>query len=218
MLKAVIFDMDGLMVDTEVISFQCYKDIIESYHFPFTLDEYIQSYPGRPLHTSIQFIKEHYQLDFQVEEKIQLFKSLEEKYMKKDGVQLKKGLLPLLQYLQDHHIQTIVATSSIRERADQILNSHNIMKYFDDIVCGNEVKNGKPFPDIFLKACEKLDVQTCNALVLEDSEAGIQAAYDAQIPVICIPDMKYPHEKCIQKVEHIYTSLEDVISYLENHI
>lgn len=91
MLKAVIFDMDGLMVDTEVISFQCYKDIIESYHFPFTLDEYIQSYPGRPLHTSIQFIKEHYQLDFQVEEKIQLFKSLEEKYMKKDGVQLKKG-------------------------------------------------------------------------------------------------------------------------------
>ena len=83
------------------------------------------------------------------------------------------------------------------------------------MVFGNEIKRGKPFPDIFLKACEKLEVNVDQALVLEDSEAGIQAAYDAHILVICIPDMKYPQEKYINKTTKIYQSLKDVIDYLE---
>ena len=216
MLKAVIFDMDGLMVDTEMISFQCFRDIIESYGISFTKEEYIKSYPGRSLKTSIQYIKEHYHLDYNVDEKMDLFKTLEQKYMLQDGVELKSGLVSLLEYLKEHHYQTIVATSSHYDRASQIINSHNLMPYFDDIVCGPEVKHGKPFPDIFLKACEKLNVKVNEALVLEDSEAGIQTAYDAHIPVICIPDMKYPHDEYIKKVEKIYSSLEDVISYIEN--
>ncbi|MFQ9372576.1 MAG: HAD family hydrolase [Faecalibacillus intestinalis] len=88
------------------------------------------------------------------------------------------------------------------------------MKYFNGIVCGSEVEHGKPAPDIFLKACDKLNVEPEEALVLEDSEAGIQAASEAKISVICIPDMKFPQEKYL-KVEHVYDSLEDVVSYLE---
>ena len=73
----------------------------------------------------------------------------------------------------------------------------------------------KKFIVIFLKACDKLNVEPEEALVLEDSEAGIQAASEAKISVICIPDMKFPQEKYLKKVEHVYDSLEDVISYLE---
>lgn len=216
MLKAIIFDMDGLMIDSELISYQCFQEIIKSYGISFTKEEYIQSYPGRSLHTSMKYIKDHYQLNFDIEKEVELFKELEEKYIKKDGVALKKGLIPLLQYLKSHQYKTIIATSSIKERAEKLLNQHDVMKYFDDIVCGSEVKRGKPFPDIFLKACEKLGVEPHEALVLEDSEAGIQAAYDAHIAVICIPDMKLPHDQYVKKVVNVYSSLEDVIPYLEN--
>lgn len=215
-MKAIIFDMDGLMVDTEIISYKCYRDVIESYGYPFTKDDYVKEYPGRSLLTSVKFIKERYQLDFDVNEKVNEFHALEEKYMKIDGVRLKDGLVELLQYLKNHQYKTIVATSSIKSRAERILNDHNIMSYFDDIVCGSEVKRGKPFPDIFLEACKRLEVAPNEALVLEDSEAGIQAAFDANIKVICIPDLKYPHDTYIEKVETIYESLHDVIPYLKN--
>ena len=66
-----------------------------------------------------------------------------------------------------------------------------------------------------MKACEKLNIQANEALVLEDSEAGIQAAYDAGIPVICIPDLKYPQQEYIDKTEAVLQSLKDVISYIQ---
>lgn len=216
MIKAIIFDMDGLMVDTEVISYQCYKEIIESYGFDFHKADYVKDYPGKPLRASIEFIKDKYHLDYDNQEKIEIFHQLENQYINNNGVELKKGLIELLEYLKENHYQTIVATSSHKDRAERILNQHNVLQYIDDIVCGDEVKRGKPFPDIFLKACEKLHVSHQEALVLEDSEAGIQAAYDAHIPVICIPDMKHPSDEYVKKVEHVYDSLNDIISYLKH--
>lgn len=127
----------------------------------------------------------------------------------------KKGLDELLQYLKSHNYKTIVATSSGRERVDEILKNAQLTQYFDDSICGDEVTHGKPNPEIFLTACHKLGVQPEEALVLEDSEAGIQAAYDGHIDVICVPDMKYPEEKYVQMITKIVKSLDDVIDYLE---
>lgn len=81
---------------------------------------------------------------------------------------------------------------------------------FDDFVFGSEGKRGKPYPDIFLKACEKLNVKPDEAVVLEDSEAGIQAASDVHIPVICIPDLKYPSDDYTSKPAAVLESLNDV--------
>lgn len=103
MLKAIIFDMDGLMVDTEIISFQCYKDIIESYGFNFTKKEYIEDYPGKSVISSMNFIKNKYNIDFDTDEKINQFKILEEQYLLKNSVELKKGLIQLLKYLNIHY-------------------------------------------------------------------------------------------------------------------
>ena len=75
---------------------------------------------------------------------------------------------------------------------------------------GDEVENSKPAPEIFLKACQKLKVSHQEALVLEDSEAGIQAAYLAHIPVVCVPDMKYPQSVYQQKTLCIVSSLEKI--------
>ena len=93
-------------------------------------------------------------------------------------------------YLKDNNYKTIVATSSNRDRVDKILAQAKITEFFDDSICGDEVTKGKPNPEVFLKSCQKLGVNVDEAIVLEDSEAGIQASYDANIKVICIPDMK----------------------------
>ena len=85
----------------------------------------------------------------------------------------KKGLVELLEYLKANNYKTIVATSSGRARVDEILKNADLTKYFDDTICGDEVTHGKPHPEIFLTACQKLDVKPEEALVLEDSEAGL---------------------------------------------
>ena len=94
------------------------------------------------------------------------------------------------------------------------MRQHNIVEYFDEFVFGNEVKKGKPNPDIFLKACDKISVNPEECLVLEDSESGIQSAYSANIPVICIPDMKVPNQYYLNMTKAVLSSLEEVIYYL----
>ena len=84
----------------------------------------------------------------------------------------------------------------------------------DDIIYGFEVEHGKPASDIFLKTCEKLDVFPEEALVLEDSEAGIDSAYQAHIPVICIPDLKNPDDLHQKRCTPLLKSLDEVIEYI----
>lgn len=215
MIKAIIFDMDGLLIDSEMISYKCYRDFLKEFDLSFTLDDYIKDYPGKTLIKSLNFIKEHYHLEFDIDEGVNKFRYYEDLHVKTDGVPLKKGALKILEYLKQNHYKTIVATSSRKERAFDLLNQLQVMPYFDDFVFGSEVKHSKPAPDIFLKACEKLDVLPNEALVLEDSEAGIDSAYQAHIPVICIPDLKKPDDIHKKRATCLLNSLEEVIKYIE---
>ena len=214
MIKAVIFDMDGLLIDSEMISYKCYRDFLKSYGFEFTLKEYIKDYSGKQLITSLNYIKDHYQLNYDIEKAIDIFHEYEAKYIEEDGVELKPGAKELLKYLKEHHYKTIIATSSREKRAQSLLEKHQVMQYMDDIVYGFEVEHGKPAPDIFLKACEKLDVLPNEALVLEDSEAGIDSAYQAHIPVICIPDLIHHSKDILDLTVGCYDSLDQLIDVI----
>lgn len=215
MLKAVIFDMDGLMVDTEIICFQVYKQILKDYNYDLTLKEYVEEFAGKPMKTSIENIKKRFQVPFKINEGIDLYTNIENNLFEKNGVSLKEGVIELLEYLKEHNYKIVIATSSLPTRAKKILKENHITHFFDDMVFGTDIQRGKPFPDIFLKACEKLNIKPNEALVLEDSEAGIQAAYNAHIPVICIPDLKYPQEKYVKQTIKIYNTLLDVIPFIE---
>lgn len=92
---------------------------------------------------------------------------------------------------------------------------HGIASYFDAIAFGSEIARGKPLPDIFCKACVKLHAAPEDCLVLEDSEAGIQSAFSAHIPVICIPDMRQPGTAFQDMAQAVLPILTDVIDYLE---
>ena len=130
------------------------------------------------------------------------------------GVNLKKGAKNLLAFLQREGIPIALATSSIESRARMILDSNGILALFDHLVFAKDVKRSKHYPDIFLKACSDLNVLPENCLVLEDSEAGIEAAYRAGIPVICIPDLKMPAQYFLNKTEQVFQDLDAVRDYL----
>lgn len=214
MKKAVIFDMDGLMIDSERVTYNEYvKKLAQLGHHDFT-EELYRNCLGKNKQGICQVFIDHYGQDFPMDEvwddvHVWIDESLRQ-YVPK-----KKGLVELLEYLKANNYKTIVATSSGRARVDEILKNADLTKYFDDSICGDEVTHGKPHPEIFLTACQKLDVKPEEALVLEDSEAGILAAYDGRIDVICVPDMKYPEPQFVEKVTKIIDSLDEVIDYLK---
>lgn len=215
MIKAIIFDMDGLMIDSERVTFECYQEILKGMNL--TMDEeFYKTLLGKPLKGIYQRFYDVYGNDFPIEDVIKDVHDLMAKRFETEGVPIKTGLKSLLEYLKENNYKTIVATSSNRDRVDTILSQAQITDYFDDSICGDEVTKGKPNPEVFLKSCQKLGVNVDEAIVLEDSEAGIQASYDAGIKVICIPDMKYPEKQYEEKTFKILTNLNGVTEYLKN--
>ncbi len=216
MIKAVIFDLDGLLIDSEPIAYGLLQDMIKPYGGFISLDEYVTEYLGHTVAFSVEKIIADYSMNGTFDENLEQYFENEKKKLEK-GVPLKKGGRELLEYLKAKDYKTIVASSSVRERAEKILNSHNISRYFDDMVFGYEVERGKPYPDIFLKACEKLNVKPEEAIILEDSGAGIEAGYSAGVPVICVPDLKAPQESILSKASYVFPDLFKVIEFLEDY-
>ena len=215
MIKAIIFDMDGLMIDSERVTFECYQERLKDMNL--TMDEeFYKTLLGKPIKGIYQRFYDVYGNDFPIQNVIQDVHQLMAERFETEGVPVKKGLVELLHYLKDNNYKTIVATSSNRDRVDKILAQAKITEFFDDSICGDEVTKGKPNPEVFLKSCQKLGVNVDEAIVLEDSEAGIQASYDANIKVICIPDMKYPEKQYEDKTFKILKDLTEVTTYLKS--
>lgn len=213
MINAVLFDLDGLLLDSEIVAFKVYEEVGRRFGFEITLPDFMQNICGQPLRRNIAYVTERFQLPWSLEDAVQEVLRIEKCILDK-GVDVMPGAKELLAFLKENNYKTCVASSSARERSMRLLEQHDLVEYFDDFVFGPEVERGKPNPDIFLKAAEKVDVAPKNCLVLEDSQAGIQAAYSAGMRVICIPDLKYPEEEYVKKATAVKESLFDVIEYL----
>ena len=216
MKKAVIFDLDGLLIDSEIISYKMYADLLQKHNLRFTLDTYARQYSGKNEVTNMQNLIFTYHLPITLEQGLSYVSALEKEYFAK-GVPLKPGARELLHFLKRRDIKIPLASSSTRERALSVLAQHGIENCFDAMVFGPEIAHGKPAPDIFIKAREKSGEASADCLVLEDSEAGIRAAYAAGIDVICVPDMKRPDGAFLSAAAAVLPSLLDVPLWLETH-
>ena len=214
-MDAVIFDLDGLLADTEIISLKVYQELLKDFGIPFTEETYSREYSGHREEENVQRFLDTYDLPWNFDQTLEKVYELEARILAK-GVNLKKGAKNLLAFLQREGIPIALATSSVESRARMILDSNGILSLFDHLVFAKDVKRSKPYPDIFLKACRDLNVLPENCLVLEDSEAGIEAAYRVRIPVICIPDLKMPAQSFLNKTEQVFQDLDAVRDYLES--
>ncbi|HEQ71021.1 MAG TPA: HAD family phosphatase, partial [Spirochaetia bacterium] len=135
----------------------------------------------------------------------------------KEGIPVKKGLKELVAFLRERRVPLALATSSERRRATEYLKLAELTADFQAVVCGDEVTRGKPAPDIFLAAAQKLNAAPETVLVLEDSEAGIRAAAAARMIPVLVPDLKEPSADTVSLAFLSCVSLLDVRRFLEEN-
>ena len=193
MKKAVIFDLDGLLIDSEVISHRLYDELLHRYGKSVTVAEYARDYSGKTGVANMTNVIARYNLPITVEEGL-TWEVAREKELLQD-VQLKPGAAALLSWLKTEGVAVVLATSSVRERAVEVLTQLGVVQYFDDMVFGTEIERGKPWPDIFLKAAEKAHAAPADCLVLEDSLNGVEAGLRGGFVTVMVPDLTQPEEE-----------------------
>jgi HAD superfamily hydrolase (TIGR01509 family) len=213
-IKAAIFDLDGLMLDTEIVSYQGWKQACRD--FGFILDDDIyHKIIGLVVPDMKPIFQEAFGPDFPLEPANKKRLQFMYKHFDKFGVTFKPGLHELLDFLERAGIRKAVATSSCRESAMRKLTAGRLVDRFGAIITGDDVHSGKPAPDIFLAAAERLNVPVEQCLVFEDSENGVYAAHNAAMSVIMVPDVKQPTKEVAALAYRIFPSLSDAIPFLQ---
>ncbi len=192
--ELVIFDMDGLIFDTEELFSQELGKVMETYGYRLTRENYVRTI-GIARNDAERLMQEMYGKDYPFAEISALTRGRVNKIAADGGLVIKPGIKELLQFLEKQKIACCVASSSPQAIVTEYMVLAGIRKYFIGIFGGESVKRSKPAPDIFLAACAAYQVPPQKALVLEDSEAGILAALTGGIPVFATPDMKQPSQE-----------------------
>ena len=191
--RAVIFDMDGLMLDTERLALHAWQKAAAEYGYVFEEETYLLTV-GLNAADSEALLARTVGSSFLLQKITALQRTLYAEEIATRGIPPKPGLFELLAALEAWGIPKAVATSTARVMALEILTQTNLVTRFPVIVGGDEVARGKPAPDILLEAAGRLDVTHERCIVLEDSEAGILAARAAGMPSILIPDVRPPSQ------------------------
>ena len=211
--RAIIFDMDGLMIDTERLALKAWQLAGVDFGFPISEDIFI-TMVGRNRRDSDRILVEVFGSDFPVDAVRKRRRAYVDGWIDEGKLSIKSGLLELLDFLDKVSMPKAIATSTGYERAIYKLSLVNLLERFPIVVAGDQVEKGKPAPDIFLAASTQLGVLPKHCLVLEDSDAGIQAAYDAGMTPVMIPDMKPPSEESLAFAYRIFGGLGEFHNYL----
>ena len=210
MIQGIVFDMDGILFDTEHLALKSWLHTGKLLNLNVT-EEIVRKTIGYNAEMTWQILKNEVG-DFD-QKKARLIRSeYISSYISENGVPQKKGLIEILEFLSEAQIRLAVATSTARKNAEFYLKSAGIFSFFDSILCSDQIEKPKPAPDIYLKSCKQLGVDPVLCLAIEDSYAGITAAYRAKMKPIMIPDILPPNDAMH---EMAYTILPDLLALKE---
>lgn len=210
--KAVVFDMDGLMFDTERLCLEKWLQVSTEYKVESSGD-FFKRFIGKRSSDSILLLAEAYGVDFPGEIFLQKVSELMKEHVVLQGAPRKPCLVELLDWLESRHLPKAVATSTRLEGARKSLG--DLLPRFQAVVTGEQVIHGKPAPDIFLAAADRLRISPAHCLALEDSEHGVRSAAAAGMTVIMVPDLIEPTDEIRRLVHGVCGSLHEVLGLLK---
>lgn len=214
MIQAVVFDMDGVLFDTERLYNEAWREVAESWPIQADLDDLIVRCVGLN-HTDTRrlfddMLGEDFPFDAYTGRIGARFHEMVE-----EELPVKEGVPEILRWLKEQKIPTALATSTSREGALSHLQRTGILSYFDEVITGDMVEHSKPAPDIYLIACDALHVPPSNCIAVEDSPNGIRSAYAAGMMAVMIPDQIAPTDELRAMLYREFPSLRDLLRYLK---
>lgn len=212
--QAVVFDMDGVIFDTERLFIEFWKEVAKKHNIPNVEHTCIQCLGTNRVRTREIFL-ENYGADFPFDpyraEVTELFNT----HYKGVPLPTKPGIRELLNYLQEQDIKVGLASSTAQHLVRDEIGTAGLLPYFQTLVCGDMVEHSKPAPDIFLKACEILNADPTKSIAIEDSFNGIRSAHCAGMTPIMVPDQVQPTDEICTLAFHVMPSLLDVLNWLK---
>ncbi|HAV2896725.1 TPA: HAD-IA family hydrolase [Acinetobacter baumannii] len=210
--------MDGTMFDTERLRFQTLQQASQELIGQEFSHEYLMQCLGLSATTAEKLAQRLYGVDVPYKEIRKRADEMELEHIRKHGVPFKKGLVQVLERLRKSGLRMAVATSSRRAIAEEYLINANVYKFFDVITCGDEVEQGKPHPEIFLKAASQLHLDANQCLMFEDSENGLTSAHTSKGLTILLKDIKEPNDEMLEKAHFYYDQMYDFLTDLDQFI
>ena len=211
-MKAVVFDMDGVLFDTETLCQDSWMAIAEERGLPRMAEIFPQCI-GLNANDSKQVVLRAYGQDFAYEEFRQQASVWFWDYIEKNGLPVMPGVREILEWLKEHNWKVGLASSTRRSSVENHLEQAGLRDYFQTVVTGDMVEHSKPQPDIYLMACRGLGVAPEEAFAIEDSPNGIRSAHAARMTPLMVPDMIAPDDEMKRLSSRIFDSLLDVMEY-----
>ena len=214
-IKAVIFDMDGVLFDTETICCYSWAKVGAVRHMDH-IDQALIDCIGLNRNDGITVLKERYGSDFDAAGFLDEAKEENRRWIEEHGIPLKKGVREILSFLQEQKIPTAICSSTQVPTIQSHLQRSDLSGYFQQIIGGNMVEHSKPEPDIYQKACEAVGYEPVDCIAVEDSPNGIRSAYRAGMQVVMVPDLVASTPELLQMCISCQDSLLSLQSFLQN--
>ena len=190
--KAVIFDLDGTLIDSMGIWLQVDKEYLIKRGIPVPSDLFEDVPEGNSFNEICQYFKDKFNLPDSIEEIGTEWTGMVAQHYKTE-IRLNRGAKELIEYLHEQNVKMAIGTSNTKYLAETVLKANGVLQYFDSIVAGCEEIKGKPYPDIFLKAAEELMVDPSDCMVIEDTLNGVRAAHNGGMDAFAIFDDNDTH-------------------------